>query len=273
MQLIDRILNYDQHFNDSDYLDHIISTATPSELFSALDELLKATDPQILSHTLLFIQDMILVQPGPERQILREKYPHSSVVHAIEVLLPCNNYALRQQAVYVLGKTCSHSSVSKLEALFLERCDRDPLLLPRLMGELGWLGSTRFDEFIGLMMASPTDSTRWATLKLLPEFLDLENHVLHQQTIDYYQQLQHDPHPLIQREADYLYQLHVYNQQNNQTLPKATRRHQRQQLDQHYKPLITFDNASLRFCNHLYTQGFLDYSVEQFEAFVGQMQE
>jgi hypothetical protein len=154
--------------------------------------------------------------------------------------------------------------------------DRDPIMLPRLMGELGWLGAENFDELLDAMMTSPVFATRWATVSLLQEFLDEPETPLFDQKKQRWEILRHDPHRLVHQEAEYQYQLQLFRLEGSRLSSaeikqhKAVRRKARKELDRQYAPTITFSAITSRFTNYLHELGQTDYTIEQLETFIEQ---
>jgi hypothetical protein len=276
MELTQRILDYDKHLSEGEYLDELAGSVAVTDLFAATVELLQASDVETLSITLGFVQDLILWSPGEERDAAKAAYPESIVPKAIEALLWSAHHRIRKQAGYTLGKTCSYSSVPVMIEAFHQWRDRDPIMLPRLMGELGWLGAANFDELLDAMMASHLFLTRWATASLLQEFLDEPETPLFDRKKQRWEILRHDPHPLVRQEAEYQYQLQLFRLEGSWLSPaelkqhKSARRKARKELDQQYEPSITFSEITSRFIHDLHELGQPDYTIDQLEAFIAQ---
>jgi hypothetical protein len=274
MELTQQILDYDKHLSEGAYLDELAGSVAVDDLFAATVELLQSSDNQALGTTLLFIQDLILWSPGEERQAIQAAYPESIVVQALEALLNSECHGIRRQAAYVLGKTGSESSVHAMTAAFHQWRDRDPILLPRLMGELGWLGAENFYELLDAMITSQVFATRWASISLLEEFLDEPKTALFDEKRKRWEILRHDAHPLIRQEAEYQYQLQLFRLESSQLSPteikqhKASRRKARKELERQYEPTITFSAITSHFTNYLYELGRTDYTIAQLEAFI-----
>jgi hypothetical protein len=277
MELIQRILDYyDNYISESAYLDDLAGSVAVNDLFAATVELLQSSDCKTLPATLLFVQDLISYYPSEARQAVRTAYPESIVVQALEALLHSECHGTRKQAAYVLGKTGSESSVKAMTEAFHQWRDRDPIMLPRLMGELGWLGAENLDELLDAMMTSPVFATRWATISLLQEFLDEPETPLFDQKRQHWEILRHDPHPLVRQEAEYQYQLQLFRLEGSRLSPtelkqnKAARRKARKDLDRQYAPSITFFEIASRFTNYFHELGQTDYTIGQLEIFIEQ---
>ncbi len=275
MELTQRILDYyDHHLNEGTYLDELAGAVAVDDLFAAIVELLDSSEYPTLFSTLLFVQDLILCASGEKRQVVQAAYPESIVVSAIEALLNSECHSSRRQAAYVLGKTGSESSVHAMTAAFHQWRDRDPIFLTRLMGELGWLGAENFDELLDAMIGSHGFVTRWATVSLLQEFLDEPETPLFDQKKRRWEILRHDPHPLVRQEAEYQYQLQLFQLAGSRLSSaeikqlKAARRKSRKELDRQYEPTITFSAITSRFTNYLHELGQTDYTIAQLETFI-----
>jgi hypothetical protein len=203
MELMQRILGYSF---ETDELNEVGEMTSAEELFSVLNHLLQSNDPDQVSITLTFIRDFMIMNRSLEREEISDRYPESSLVQMIEELLFCPNHFTRKSAVYTLGKTCSYNSVSVITQAFHHFRDRDPILLPRLLGELGWLGGESFDDCVMSMAESPLYITRWASIPMLSQFGDLHNDTMYQRKSERFQQFRHDENSLIRQEAEYAYQ-------------------------------------------------------------------
>jgi hypothetical protein len=277
MELTQRILDYyDKYLSEGSYLDELAGSVAVDDLFAATVELLQSSHGKTLPATLLFVQDLISYYPSEERQAVRDAYPESIVVKAVEALLASEHHDTRRQAAYVLGKTGSDSSVQAMTDAFHQWLNPDPIMLPRLMGELGWLGAENFYELLDAMIASQFFSTRWSVVSLLEEFLDEPETRLFDEKKKRWEILRHDPYPLIQQEAEYRYQLQLFRLEASRLSPaeinqnKAARRKARKDLDRQYEPRLTFSVITNRFTNYFYELGQTDYTIEQLEAFINQ---
>jgi hypothetical protein len=266
MQLTQRVLDYDKYLSESEYLDELASSVAVEELFTAVVELLQSSVVETLSITLCFVQDLILWSPGEERQAAKASYPESIVVKAVEALLWSEHHRIRQQAGYVLGKTCSYSSIPVMTDAFHQWCDRDPLMLPFFMGELAWLGAENFHELVGRMISSPCFTTRWAAIDCLARFRTSRRQ--QQQRWDY---LRYDQHELVRMEAEYEYRVQLFRLRGHQEFhrePPFRLTERREAIDRTHEPAVIFSNIKNRFELDLSSKGLSDYTIEQLEAFI-----
>lgn len=165
-----QILRYINHINDIDYLATIVNLTSAEALWEIIAQLLRSEDYETFDLTCLFIRDLVLFSSrDPDCEEFVKDYPQSCVVKTLEQLLFCANHFTRHQLIYTLGKTCSYDSLDVLNQAFIELRDTDPLLLPRLIGEMGWLGAENFWELIESMMMSQVYVTRWAVVDILDE--------------------------------------------------------------------------------------------------------
>jgi hypothetical protein len=267
--LCDRVLDYEKHFSEAQYLNNLVSSASTTDLFAAIVQLLQTTDQPTILTTLLFIQDLILWYPDEKRKSIGVDYENSSVVRAIEALLITGDHWTRKQSGYVLGKTGSYSSLSAMTAAFYHWLDRDPLMLPHLLGELGWLGAENLDMLREAMIESPIVATRWAAIRSVEDFYPDDDATLRKDKQSLWDKLRQDSHPLVRQEAEYAYQIQ-YFRLHQESLDKTTRRKQRKEIERQYRLKINYDRLSCQFEFELNQAGKLDYSIEELEAFINQ---
>lgn len=272
MEMIqNKILHYLNHLQDVDYLAEIVNSVSDTELCNIINELLQSGDDEILGSTCLFIRDLLVLGSRPHnREKFVKGYPESSIVKNLEQLLFSPNHFTRKQVVYTLGKACSYSSTEVLNQAFNTYRDTDPILLPRLIGEMAWLGAENFWELLDSMMSSFLYMTRWAVIGVLSEFVGDDPQIqdeLFQSKLRCTEQLRLSSNILIQSEAEYEYQLLQFRS-STYNLPRAERKKKRKDLERQYKPAFYFTHISSAFTNHLYTNGLTQYSVAELEAFI-----
>ncbi|MEG4322179.1 MULTISPECIES: HEAT repeat domain-containing protein [unclassified Microcoleus] len=268
------LLYYINHLGSIDYLATIINSVSSAELCNIINELLQSENYETVSLTCLFIRDLVLFgSPNPDCEKFCQGYSESSIVKTLEQLLFSPNLFICQEVVYTLGQTCSYSSLPMLNQAFSALRDINPILLPRLIGEMGWLGTENFWALLESMVTSPVYMTRWAVIDVLSEFVGDDARVqdeLFQRKFKFTEQLRRDSNILIQSEAEYEYQVLKFRSETY-NLPKAERKKKRKDLERHYKPKFCFAHLSIAFTNYLYTKGLSQYSVGELEAFISNM--
>jgi hypothetical protein len=277
LEVIRRILDYEKHISESAYLNEVAISVNVDDLFVAAVELLESNDEQVLSTTLLFVQDTILFGAREDRQLVIEKYPESIVVRAIENLLYYPVHWVRKQAGYVLGKTCSYGSLPAMTEAFYHWYERDPLMMRHFVGELGWLGSDNVDQLVEKMMTSSYFVTRWISL-LFQEELHENNDMQsreHKQKI--WDRLRNDVNYMIRQEAEYEYQLQLFRMKMNSLSKeehqqgKPSYKKARKDLEKAFKPAVSIEEIKGKFESYLSQNGLRDYSIEQLEAFIADL--
>jgi hypothetical protein len=266
------ILQYLDHLQDVDYFPQIVNSISAVKLFKIIDELLKSGDDEIVQLTCIFIRDLVLLgPPHPDCENFGQDYLESSIITTLEELIFSPNHFTRAQVIYTLGKTGSYKSISALNQAFSKFLNTDPILLPRIVFEMGWLGAENFRSLVEPIISSPIYMTRWAVIPMLPGFFgdDLQDE-LFQGRLKCLEQLRRDSNPLIRAEAEYEYQLFKFHS-NMHNLSKTDRKKQRKALEKQYKPSCCFDCMSMRFGNYLHTQGMTEYSIDDLEIFISNM--
>jgi hypothetical protein len=240
------------------------------EFCDVINELLKSTDTEIVGSTCLLIRDLVLYSNQYLKGgTLSQKYETSSILKTVEQLLFSENRWIRKAAVCTLGKTCSYGSIPALSEAFRTFRDSDPLLLPRLMGEMGWIGAENFWELLDAMMESSFFVTRWAVVELLPEFIedtDSQNE-LFLGKLRCLEKLRQDSNTLVKAEAEHQYQLLKFRSEMC-NFSKSDHKKMRKDLDRKYTPVLRFSYISNRFEYYLNKKGLTQYSVDELEKFI-----
>jgi hypothetical protein len=263
MELTQQILKY---WGESEDLDDLAIAVPVDDLFTAIVELLQSSDAKVQSQALFFARDFASWETNEVRRTIRSKqYPGSIVVQAIEVLLFSKNHFLRQQTGHALGKIYSYGSVPAMIEAFHYWRDRDPLMLPFFMGELGWLGAENHDKLADLMISSPCFITRWASISCFAGTTKRE----HQRRFDW---LRNDLNEFVRLEAEYEYRVHLFRARGGKDFyPEPPFEcTEREEIDRKYRPLITFDDMRNRFRQFLGESNRTDYTIGQLEAFIEQ---
>jgi hypothetical protein len=270
----DNILQYLDHLQDVDYLAAIVTSISPLELCNTINSLLQSDDDDTVGLTCLFITDLVLF--GNRHSDCKEfinNYPQSTIVQTLEQIVFSTNHFIRKQAIYTLGKTCSYDSVDILNQAFIQFRDTDPLILRRLIGEMGWLGAENFWELLDSMTNSQVDVTRWAVIDVLHEFIGDDARVqdeLFQYKWKCVEQLRQDSNFYVHSEAEYEYQLLKFRSETHEQ-SKVERKKKRKELEHPYKPKLCFAYVSNRFLYDLHTKGLKEYSIRELEAFIAQI--
>lgn len=248
-----KILHYLNYLQDVNYLAEIVNSVSDTELCNIINELLQSGDDEIISSTCLFIRDLLVLGSRPHnREKFIKGYPESLIIKNLEQLLFSPNHFTCKQVVYTLGKACSYNSISVLNQAFSTYRDTDPILLPRLIGEMGWLGAENFWALLDSMMSSFLYMTRWAVVNVLSEFVGDDAQVkdeLFQSKLRCIEQLRQDSNILIQSEAEWEYQLLQFRSSTYNS-PRAERKKKRKDLERQYKPAFSYTHISSAFTNH-----------------------
>ncbi|HLO49337.1 MAG TPA: HEAT repeat domain-containing protein [Kamptonema sp.] len=271
--VVTSILYYLDRLQDVDYLATIVNSVSSVELCKIINELLQSEDNEIVSSTCLFIRDLVLFSSQhPDCKKFVEGYSESAIVKTLEKLLFSPNHFVRKEAVYTLGKTCSYGSIQALNQAFIVWRDTDPILLPILIGEMGWLGTENFGALLESTISSQVYMTRWAIINVLADFMvnDAQLHELFQAQFRFIEQLRQDSNTFIKSEAEYEYQLLKFRSEIHNLL-KAERKKKRKDLERQYKPAFTFASISNRFTYYLGTKGLTQYSVDELELFISDL--
>lgn len=270
----EKIENYIYYLDDRDYIDAVLGFADMEILFSSITQMLQSGSKDRIIATNLFIGDAvrryasILDKAGNPSSseistLFRENLPGSSVVDALSKNVFSNSFVVRNNTTHILGRTNLKACVPVLKRSFRESLDRDPLLLPQLVGALEWLGRTHIWKLIERMIRNPHAMTRWAALgsgfidyfdtpetKRGFQFIQRQLHCL--------DMLKNDKHPLVREEAEYKWQLCQLAIKGEEPVKQPAR------------PLF-FELVQIQFWNYMSDMEQDDYSVSDLEAFVLQI--
>jgi hypothetical protein len=210
--LENKIIKYLSHLGDSDYMAEVVTSPGAVE---TLIKMLQDDEPDIVGYTGLFIRDFVLsCSRNDICKAAWETQLKPVIIPELERLVFAENHFIRKQVIYTLGKVCSYDSVAILLQAFYEYRESDPILLPRLIGELFWLGVENPLDVLESTVTSQYYTTRWTVIELLGEFYyhsateDDENFLMHYKFCEL---LRHDLHPIVQAEAEYKYQIAELN--------------------------------------------------------------
>lgn len=264
-----KIREYINYLGD---LEYIASVVTSPGAVDALIKLLQSNDNEIIGDTCLFITDFVLSCSRNDTCKQSWDKLELAVIPKLEHLVLADNHFIRRQVIYTLGKICSYDSVPVMLNAFHQLRDKDPILLPRLIGELFWLGVDNHWDIIGSMAASNQYTTRWATMTALDEFIcDWQNEEEDETFLlkhKFCNQLRHDAHPPVREEAEYNYQfLELQRRKYKENLSKYEYGKQRKALKKS-ELFLSFSNISSQFSYYMYTQNLHTYTLEELEKFI-----
>ncbi|ALF55546.1 hypothetical protein ACX27_26285 [Nostoc piscinale CENA21] len=264
-----KIIQYLSHLEDSDYMAEVVTTPGAAE---TLIKILQDDDDEIMSYAGLFIRDFVLICSRNETcKIPWETQLKPVIIPELERLIFAENHFIRKQVIYTLGKICSYDSIPILVQAFYEYRESDPILLPRLLGELFWLGVENRLDILESMINSQYYTTRWAVINLLGEFIyhsQSEEDGTFSMKYNFSEKLRNDSNPLIKAEAEYEYQLLALNHRKLQeNMAKSDYKKQRKDLKK-LEPCLTFFRVSLQFSHYMVANNLSTYTMQELETFI-----
>ncbi|MBA3920999.1 MAG: HEAT repeat domain-containing protein [Nostocaceae cyanobacterium] len=263
-----KIRNYINYLGDYEYMAEVVTS--PSVVDTLINSL-QSNNSEIIGDTCLFIRDFVLI--CSRNDTCKQSWDselESAIIPVLEHLLSANNHFIRTTVVYTLGKTCSYDSVPVMLDTFYQLRDRDPILLPRLVGELFWLGVENSWEILESMVLSNQYTTRWAVVEILQGFnydsQEGEEDFLILQK--FYAQLRLDAYPLARSQAEYQYQILNLQRRNHQeNISKSDYRKQRKGLKK-LEPCLSFSHIASRFRHYMYEHNLYTYTIKELQNFI-----
>jgi hypothetical protein len=262
----------------------ILNAADTQGLIDTVVGLLRSSNLDYVQQTCVFIRDSVLIAPehglGSE---FREAFHTSAIVPELERLVLASGYFLRNSVIHTLGKTGCIGSLPTLGRAFHHLLEHDPLVLPELLLEIGWLegilareqSSTLVDAMttsesratqardacplIDAMTASACYTTRWAATHVLGRWRQYAS-------LNQIERLRGDGHVLVRTEAEYVYRRFLFAQRSSR-LSKPERKRQLKEIE-HDKPPVSFFDMRLQFQRHLLTHHQISYSIEDLDRFI-----
>lgn len=264
------IRNYISHLGDSEYMAEIV---TSPNAVNTLVKLIQIHDREMIGDICLFLRDFVIA--CSRNNICKQVWENElelAIIPQLENLLFIDNHFIRRTIIYTLGKICSYNSIPVMVNLFDEVRDKDPILLPLLIGELFWLGVENGWQIVENMTMSNNYTTRWSVMETLRRFIysshEDETFLMRYK---FCQQLRSDIHSLVRTEAEYEYQFLELNRQKHQDMSKSDYKKQTKALKKQLEPHLYFSNLAIQFSNSLYQQNLYTYSIQELENFISQL--
>ncbi|MBD1933124.1 HEAT repeat domain-containing protein [Trichocoleus sp. FACHB-69] len=263
-----KIRKYITYLGDSEYMAEVV---TSPGAVDTLIKLLQSNDDKIIGDTCLFITDFVLScsrNDTCKQSWERELKP--AVIPKLEHLVLADNHFICKQVIYTLGKICSYDSVPVMLNAFHQLRDQDPILLPRLIGELFWLGVDNGWDVIDSMVASNQYTTRWATMTALDEFVydsqkEDETFLMRKKFCNH---LRHDAHPLVREEAEYNYNfLELQRRKHHEKMSKHEYKKQKNYFS-NLEDFLQFKSIATHFSNYMYAHNLPTYTIKELKLFI-----
>lgn len=176
MTAIDAIFDYyNSHLEDRAYVEATMTRFGCEELHNAACQILSEHAPPAPYMAGTFLRDIGTGILGDE---IRSSFQH--LLHSDQLLsvlvdgLDHSAWAVRENAVYTLGKLCLSSAVPAMVACFNRRVHYDPLLLEHLLFEIRWLETDDRAHALRVqtVVQSPEPLVRWSAIGLLKDHED-----------------------------------------------------------------------------------------------------
>ncbi len=238
----------------------------------------QAEEKERVLKTCLFLRDLVINAPDHScRSEFREQLYDCDIPACLEALLKSSCFAIRDQAIFTLGKIYAQDSVAALQQYALMCKESDPLLLPSLLFEINWLSDEyQYDWIEQHLLTSPSYLTRWSVLMILDEIALLPEDKEWSRYCELVESLCYDSHIQVSREAKYIKSdleltARYYDKRKSAQGDEAEQLMQaedeeREMLEEN-SPLC-FNTILMAFVSEMQRGGRPDYNVGELEAFV-----
>ena len=182
-------------------------------------------------------------------------------------------YAVRSQVIYTLAKMGFREDLPRLRDVFQRYVDRDPLLVPKLIGEIAWLGGEDA-PLLAQVRAHSHHLTRWsffgtsAARDIRARASESEQAIENEPLRAVCAELSADPAVVVSAEARYILdELSMLAAIAREGLTDRTSRRERKRrrAELEASAPLRFDTMSLRFLN---AHDGPDYDVDTLDSFV-----
>lgn len=257
------ILNYYQSLQEQADLTELVSGCKPQALIEQITQMLEEPDEDVVNRTLVLVRDLVLRAPLDGISQSYRDSMESKVVPRLEILVENDNWFIRSEAIYTLGKIGSTGSLPVLHKAFWTLRDRDPLILHRLMFEISWLEDNKHGALISDLIDSMSYTTRWSALDFLGP-LDTETDEEFELKESRFARLLIDSNQYVRSEAEHLYK------QRKVRLASMTKSERRKKLKElnRQEPSVTFHRVKTTFLNRLSREKNTSYSISDLEDFI-----
>lgn len=268
--LRDQILNSYKYGGKPQYMEALLTSVPLDGLYQEIADLLHSDLNSEFAETCFFIQDVVMSTHTAIADQFRAGVYTSPVVFTLESLVKdAPQYHTRSMATYTLGKIWSVNSVGVMVDAFYRYFETDPLLVPRLMFEIGWLQQeTATLVQLACLEAAATSwnyLTRWAVVHMIDRMTDRE--ITSPRVSQILDMLIQDDMAVIRAEAQFfLFKLGILSRIYNEGVTKKERRAMRKQINQ-AEPTLTFENLTLQFQSPLRGGNSYDYHLMELMRF------
>ena len=278
MGVKDLLVTYIDRIGETDAVDSIaevdgVEAAVRATAIVVRDAMQGGQDPFAFSSALTWVRDgslglgSVAVMAGVRACVPRLLTPTLGDA----LLAPV--YAVRSQVIYTLGKMTFREHLPLLQDVFQRYVDRDPLLAPKLIGEIAWLGG---DDalLVAQVCAHPHHLTRWsffgtaAARGIRIGGSENEQVIENEPLRALCAELSADPAVVVSAEARYILdELSMLAAIAREGLTDRTSRRERKRrrAELEASAPLRFDTMSLRFLNAL---DGTDYDVDTLDSFV-----
>lgn len=178
-------------------VDEIIGSHSMEEVCVEVIAILLSGEPEPISHALVFLRDTATYQHRFS-EAFHQHLQSSPIWETLRQLLRAPNTNVRHNAINTIGKLGHRERVSLLEDAFPYFLERDPINLPGLMFELGWLRSNHHGEFLERIARANHPLARWSLCEILQS---LEGASDQGAVLELASLLSVDPHPHVAAQA------------------------------------------------------------------------
>jgi hypothetical protein len=231
-------------------------------MLEVLDEVMSLLDaePEAIMCALGFVRDAAR-NPHSRRNEFRECLVVSDIWDELRRLLCFQNFWVRKNAIYTIGKLAGRERACLLSDSFPYYLETDPINIPPLLKELRWLTGAWNWSFVEQTAAASHYLQRWSLCSLLDD--DGSSPETFERYLDVLSALKTDPNSLVANEASL--RVERIKLKLGPKLPKPEWRLEVKRIAR-LEPRLTFERATMQFMREK-----ADYAAAEFDVFVDQI--
>jgi hypothetical protein len=272
--LRDSVTHYIDHLEDAAWVESLVGQYGLVQVLQSCIDVLTEQNPSDVHQVTTLLLDIgrtgVMMKDDFVAEV-RALMP-AGVLPGLRSLLRAPDLSVRMGAIGTIGRLSFAAEAEALRHAFPSYLDRDPLCLPRLLRELGWLGDHRgVDARVKRMIGHKHYLFRWSALEYL-DSMSLPSQPAERELrrrSAWLRTLSRDPAPPVAAEASHQLAELEFEIAGRQAAwrPKAEWRNKRRALEK-ARPPMTFSLVEIRFLNNMARRKQADYTIEELDTFV-----